>query len=192
MKNRIHLLSLLSFVFSSCVVLPVYKTHISLNETKGNEHRVQITNLLLIGSGPVASRVFLDNLSSKLIQSLKAQGIQAEFSYVGKLSPSSFYKLDSLVSNQYDAYLLFKASDSSVLDMNKVKQVVIGPSMSGANYGNQYAETYKLLLYQKAEKLGLVWQGNLKVDFDLANDNKYKQVSKLILKELSKDEQHLK
>jgi hypothetical protein len=190
MKNPAYFLILVSLICTSCVVLPVYQTHISLKETKCKEHRVPITNLLLIGSGPVASRVFLDNLSSKMIQAFKAQGVHADFSYVGKLSQSSLYRLDSLVSDQYDTYLLFKASDSSFLDMNKVKQVVIGPGISGASYGNQYVETYKLFLYQKAEKLGLVWQGNLKVDFDLANANKYKQVSQLILKELSKDGQH--
>jgi len=153
---------------------------------------VQIHSVLLIGTGPVASRVFLDNLSAVMIERFKKKGVNAEFSYVGKLQASSSRNLDSLVNDRFDSYLLFKASDSSYLDMTKTKSVIIGPGITGSHIGNQYAQDYKLQLFQKRERMHLVWDGKLNIDFDLANNSRYEYISNMIFKGLSKDVVQLK
>jgi hypothetical protein len=121
-----------------------------------------------------------------MIPIFESKDVHAAFSHLGKLS-SSQYKPDSLAKNNFDAYLIFKPSENSSLDMNKMKQMVIGPGITGANYGNQYLDKYKLLLYKNTDNVQLVWQGSLYVNFDLTNDSKYKQISKLIFKELAKE-----
>jgi hypothetical protein len=56
----------------------------------------------------------------------------------------------------------------------------------GTGYGNQYSEKYSITLYSSEGKLQKIWEGNLSVDFDVANKSKYKQISELIFSELSK------
>jgi hypothetical protein len=187
MFNPKKIFYILIIFLQGCVVIPTYTAHISVNETSGIEPAVPMHNVLLIGTGPVASQVFLDNLSSVMIQTFENKGVHAEFSYIGKLHTSSTRKLDSLVNNKFDAYLIFKASDSSKLDMSKTKSAIIGPGIVGSHVGNQYAEKYRLLLYQKKEDMRLVWNGRLNIDFDLANDNRYQHISNIIFKALAKD-----
>jgi hypothetical protein len=42
-------------------------------------------------------------------------------------------------------------------------------------------------LYNGKGDLQILWEGELAVDFDLANDGRYKQIAKLIFSQLIKD-----
>ncbi|WP_148661122.1 hypothetical protein [Flavisolibacter tropicus] len=178
---------ILGFFLSGCIVVPTYTGRVSLQPTNYSEQEVDITNVLLVGTGPIASRMFLDNLSSKMMETFKRKGVSSEFSYIGKVPQLANLKLDSLVTAPFDACLVFKASDDVYLNMTKVKYT--GVAITGATvagYGNQYKDKYTVSLYTKKEGMQLVWQGDLKVDFDLAEDSRYNQISNLIFKELSK------
>ncbi len=171
---------------SGCVVIPTYKARISLNPTSQNHQEVQINNVLLIGTGSVASKVFLENLSAEMMRSFSSKGIESEFSYIGKIPPTTALKLDSLKQDKYDSYLVFKSANASYLDMTKVKFIAISPAAMATRYGNQYAETFTVTLYNGKDKQQIIWQGELDVDFDIANDSRYKQISKLIFNEFVK------
>ena len=183
---RLTLLAMTAF-FSGCIVIPTYTANISLGTTRYNEQKVQVKNMLLIGTGPVASEIFLENLSTEMTKSLKQKSVQCRFSYIGKIPQAGPLKIDNLLSDEFDAYLVFKASDQSYLDMNKQKFKGYGPGVVTTGYGNQFADTYALTLYTRKKTLQIVWQGDLRVDFDLANDSRYKQISNLIFNELVKN-----
>lgn len=184
MRNAKLLLAIFTLLLAGCLVIPTYKARISVHTTAYNKQEVQVQNMMLVGTGPVASRVFLDNLHTEMTQSLKSKGVESRFSYAGSGSQYGPLKLDSLISDQYDAYLVFKATGPAQLNMTKPQYSAIGPGVVGTGYGNQYVENYTVSLYKGKEKLQLVWKGEMEVDFDLANDSRYKQISQLLLKEL--------
>jgi hypothetical protein len=180
------LLLIIVVIFYGCVVIPTSKDRTSLKTIRQDEAGVQVNRILMIGTGPVASRVFLDNLSSELMQSLKVMNVHAEFVYMGKAPSSVSLKIDSLVTPRFDTYLVFKPSAHAYLSMTSLKYIGVGPGVMASGYGNQYTDTFAVALYTRKENLQLVWQGDLMVDFDLANDSKYKKISKLILDEFLK------
>jgi hypothetical protein len=68
MKTNLMLnLKLTSFItvviFSGCIVIPTYTSRILLKATHQNEHEMYISNVLIIGTGPAESGIYLDNLT---------------------------------------------------------------------------------------------------------------------------------
>lgn len=188
MLNVKRIVPIIGILLSGCIVVPTYTNHISFQPTRQSEQKVTFNNVLMIGAGPVASRVFLDNLSTEMMQTFKRKGVESDFSYVGKVPSSATLKLDSLVVAPFDACLVFRASEDSYLNMTNAKFTAIGPGVVATSNGNHYQDTYTVSLYTKKENMQLVWQGDLEVDFDLANDSRYKHISGLIFKELVKNQ----
>jgi len=163
-------------ILSGCII-PLYTAKISL---KGNPpiNQTTISRVLIVGGGPVGSRVFMENLSEEMIQSFKKKGIECEYSYVGK--PNSHIKLDTLINSKYDSYIVFDPKNIDYLNMTNPKY----ETSVGTAYGNQYVEEFLVSLYSNKPP-ELIWQGKLSLDFDLANEEKYKKISQLIFKEFS-------
>jgi hypothetical protein len=179
---------LVTFVLllSGCVIIPTYKERLSIETIDSSKEAVSFNNVLVIGSGPVASRVFLDNLYTELSRSFEQKGIQSEFTYLGKIDKSHPPNLDSLTKTRFDAYMMFKASDSSILDMQKVKFVGYGAGIFVAGHGNQFYEHYTITFKVNRDNVGPAWRGVLNVDFDLANNFKYGRISSMICQELER------
>lgn len=185
--NLILLVTILTL--QGCIVVPTHIDDYSLKVINKNEQEVHMRNVLLIGTGPVASRLFLESLSSKMMHALQLNGVQSSFSFVGKVPQYGSFNMDSLVKPPFDTYLLFRASDKNSLDMSKQKYTAYGyGGITATGYGNQYQETYKVTLYQKRAQLEMVWEGDLNVDLDLAKDQWYRQISKEILDEFAKND----
>jgi hypothetical protein len=140
----------------------------------------------LVGTGLVASRIFLDNLSDEMLRSFKKKGIHSEFKYIGKIPRSASLEWDSLKQAGYDSYLVFRAADSSYLDMTNEKFTAFGPGIMATKYGNQYKANYNITLYN-GMKHEVLWEGELAVDFDIANSSRYKHIARLIFTELEKN-----
>ena len=184
MSNKILAQLGVIVLFSSCVVIPTYNERFSLRPTTLNYHRVPITNVLLVGTGASPSKIFLQNLSTEMIQSLKGRGIESEFSHAGQVHYPKALNLDSIITQKYDGYLVFEAANTPVLNMTKEKFSVIGAGTVGRVYGNQFSENYTVTMYSVQKHV--LWQGNLAIDLDIAGTFKYKEISKRILSELSK------
>jgi len=177
----------LIIAMSGCVVIPTYSAKISLKPTIEMPVKDPVQNILLIGSGTVASRVFFENLSQEFQKSNAMKKIKTSFVYVGKSHKTASFLIDSLQGKNYDACLLFQSGNNEALEMTKAKYIaVVGPGVSSTGYGNRYAEIFLVTLYNKKEKLSTLWQGDLFVDFDLANNSRYKEISNLFLKEFEK------
>jgi hypothetical protein len=147
----------------------------------------RLSNVLLVGTGSVKSQIFLDNLSGEMMQRFKQQGVQADFTYLDKTPPSASFNFDKAKSDKYDCYLVFKSANESYLDMTKEKYSAISAGGSVIKgYGNQYVESYNVKLYSGKGNQEVLWQGELFVDFDIANERNYKQISKLFFDEFKK------
>lgn len=175
------LLFVLLFFFSRCVIIPTYTERTSIETINHMAETSTFSNVLIVGTGVVSSRVFLDNLYSELNKSLESRGVHSSFAFVGKVTSVN---LDSLRNYKFDAYLIFKGTDSTILNMQKVKFIGYGPGIQTTAYGNQFREKYTVTLFTGQHRAVPLWKGILNVDFDLANNHKYANLSKMIIKEI--------
>ncbi len=178
-------------IFSGCVI-PTYLGKSTLTEKRVNKNAVKITNLLIVGVGSTASRVFLENLSVKIIKLFVHSNIPCDFTYAGKISRGEQVNLKDIITFQYNSYLVLNPVDTSYMDTNK--QVAMygtplpgGYAGTGSIMGNQYKEDFDVELYSSSHIVNRVWQAELKVDFDIANADRYKKIAKEIFKGLVKN-----
>jgi len=79
------------FILVSCI--PHYIEKVSLKEERPNSKTITIKNLLIVGAGSTATRLFLEKLSSNFKNELIKKGANCEFIYVGKIPTASTLNL---------------------------------------------------------------------------------------------------
>jgi len=181
------LLSLLCWISTGCIIIPTYDQNIKI-ATKHHWQKAEPRHILFIGTGPVGSRVFLDNLTSELITTIKRKGKEGEFAYLGKRMNTVPLPLDSLMNPRFDTYIVFRSSERTQLNMTMPKATGFGPGgFVATQYGNQFVDTYRVSVLNAAANLELAWEGILEVDIDLAVDTKYKTITDKLCRELAKN-----
>ena len=181
---------MLCIIYTSCII-PTYTGKSTLKETGVSKTDIKITRVLVVGVGSTASRLFMENLSTELIKLFTRSQIQCDFSYEGKIPRGTHINLENIFSSQYDTYLVLNPVDTSYI--NTQKNVAFfetplpgGYGATGNVIGNQYKEDYYVELYANNDTHNKVWQAELKVDFDVANPDKYKKIAKEIFNNLLK------
>ena len=159
-------------LFSGCVI-PKYFPGIALTDSIRNEKKVNIDNILIVGAGSTASRLFLENLSTEMIKRFKKNKLSCSFNYVGKIPAASHLKVESFIEPGFETYFIFSPIDTSFVNKMKEKYVAFMPipgigSAVGTNYGNQYKQKFLLELYTNVEGLQLIWKAELILDFDVS------------------------
>lgn len=181
----IALVLIISILFKSCV-LPTYFGQTSLIEMKRVEDNKKVTNVLFIGTGTLASRSFLDNLSDELIKLFEKEKIQCDFTFLKNEPINSLISKDKVAASKYDCYLLINSKDTAYTNFHKKVGDFIMPSgninnglgMSSSIYGNQYKEDFYVeILVKGKNELKQIWRGELRVDCDLSRRHNYKNVS---------------
>ena len=188
--NRSLLFLLVLVYFSQCVPIPTYVPRISLGTTQTTIHDGYITNVYMIGTGRTSCEILLENLYNEMREPMKSRSITTGYAFLGKTSEFSVDALERISIPGYNAFLVFRGSGDPLLDMSKEKTLLVAPPVGRwpggtvTRYGNQYRETFTLTLYKREQKLSIIWQGQLDVDFDLASEAGYRQIAKLLMEEL--------
>ena len=180
----------LCIIYSGCVI-PTYSGRLTLNEKEVKKSDVRITDLLLVGAGSTASRLFLENLSAEMIKLFARYHVQCDFTYAGKIPRGSRINFNNLITSRYDAYLVLSPIDTSYMNTFKSEAVIASPipgsyGALGSVIGNQYKENYYIELYSNNNLLNRIWEAELKVDFDVANPGRYQKIAKEIFTRLLK------
>lgn len=169
---KLLLSAIILVIITTGCVIPTYTGKSMLSETEVSKSDQKISSVLIVGAGSTASRLFLENLSTDIIQLFTQQGIHCEFNYVGKIPRGSHVNLKTIANPKYDSYLVLSPMDTSFVDIHKSVAVFATPlpggyGASGSLIGNQYKEDYYAGFYTSGSSLNKVWGGELKVDFDL-------------------------
>jgi hypothetical protein len=178
-------------IYSSCII-PTYFGKSILTEKRASKSGIKITNLLIVGVGSTASRVFLENLSAEIIKLFVRSQIQCDFTYAGKIPRGEQVNLNDIVVSQYNSYLILNPVDTSYMDTHKNIGTFITPlpggyTAAGSMMGNQYKEDYDVELYTNNNISNKVLQAELKLDFDVADAGRYKKIAKEIFNMLLKN-----
>ncbi|MDI9364201.1 MAG: hypothetical protein QM541_04560 [Flavobacterium sp.] len=191
MRKSLSVLPIFCLLYSSCVV-STYVEKSSLYETSVSKSDTKIKSILLVGVGSTPSRLFLENLSTEIIKNFKRLDITCDFTYEGKIPKGSHVDLKEIVTADYNAYLVINPIDTSYIDAHKdvgffVTPLPSGYGASGSVIGNQYKEDFYVELYTNNGLLNKVWQAELKLDFDVVNNDKYVKIAKEIFDRLIKN-----
>ncbi|HWI93387.1 MAG TPA: hypothetical protein VNT20_19040 [Flavisolibacter sp.] len=152
------------------------------DEPRDSVKKIVVKNILIAGSGSVAYRIFLENLSEDISSVLKAAGVKSDFIFLGKIPLSSLSStwMDSV---NYDAYIAFTPVGKETLELNKAQEFPL-PLWKAYVYGvssNSYKQTFAIRTYVKTEKINLVWETSFKAGFDPTDKEKYKFITTDIL-----------
>lgn len=190
MKNLFVKIFIICTIYSGCVI-PTYTEKYSLTETNSVKSEKKIKNLLVVGVGSTASRLFLENLSFEIKKIFAREDIRCDFTYAGKIPRRSHIDMSTIVTSQYDTYLVINPIDTSFINAHKSKAMFVSPlpggySASGSVIGNQFKENYYVELYTN-DSLEKLWQAELKVDFDVAHSDKFKKIAGAIFERFLKN-----
>jgi hypothetical protein len=175
-------------LFAGCVI-PTYFGSTALNDIQTNQKEITMHKVLIVGAGSMASRLFLENISSEMMKVFTSKGVESNFLYVGEIPRGTQLKLDTVISSKYDGYIIFNPKDTSYFNARKEKYIAIvpgplGTGFSAGGYGNQYKEEYFIEAYVNDSSLSLIWRAGLKLNFDFSAQYKYKHISNDIFDQL--------
>jgi hypothetical protein len=161
---------------------------ISLTETKTNSTIKKYNSILIIGGGSTASRLFLDNLSEKLIAILLTKNITCEYKYIGNIERGEQITDLPIFDNKHDGYLLFNPTDTSIM---KITTSTNGGSIFSNDINNapgghlysrkvSYEETFDISFYDNENKKTSIWEAELTVNADFSKARLYTKTSEKI------------
>jgi hypothetical protein len=173
----------LLLLLGGCVVIPTYKQRSSIRTLETYKRPSVISEIVIIGSGKSGSRLFIENLYNELALSLEKLGIHSRFVYLTdlKLLNSS---LANEIENVSGAYMIFKPSDSALLNTNKMKVVALSPVAGAALYGNQFIESFTISVGSAGFNKPPVWKAVINVDLDIAVSREFVNLSEMIVSEM--------
>ena len=155
----------------------LYYTDVDFRETKADTLDIKLDSILIVGIGSSLERIFLDDLSNKLIKDFSSKKIVATYSYIGKTMPDANKNYKEVNKDGYKAVLLFRPTDTSWFDIEH-KSAGLGGiptpigflSTSFSRNRTTYQQTFSLQLFKIDKKLTEIWCAS--VDIDCEPDQK--------------------
>lgn len=160
-------------------------------ELKTDSVQKHYKRILLIGHGSVETRVFLESLSSKIIEELKTDSMVIEYQFLGKTTKQTPKQVENLLNSSYDAYMIFSPTDTSDFSIqsgtyyNSVNSTGFGPVNYSGRYSSiNYAQNFKIESFEPGLKTSPTWAAKLYVDGDFSKKRMYSRISKKIIASL--------
>ena len=162
-----------------------------LNETKANTTQQNIKKILIVGSGLVETRFFLDVFTTSFINKLNSRGIEAKYAFLGKDSIAQTKEFNKLETENYDAVITFFPIDSShnaYVEYNKINSgsnPYLGPPTYPIYTRNiSFGEMFKIDLYNPRNKSDIIWSATLQVQCDLRDRDVISNIAQNVISRL--------
>lgn len=163
---------------------------ISFKENFIDSTEVKLDSILLIGAGSSPTRIFLDNMSKRIINSFTKAKIHSQYEYLGKNSLEAKSNYEKSPYKNYKAILLL-LSDSSSFEVHNHVTLGIGVTNAATLYPyptrNKYLlndQTFNCQLFIKKEKMTLIWNGVLHVSCNPSDQGDAAKASAKIISSL--------
>jgi len=145
--------------------------------------------MLIVGSGNVETRAFLELLSSHLIARLEDKNMEATYHFNVE---DTFQMNNGLLPDSFEAILVFKPIDSlhfSQLRYRKKVDLVYIPSLPprSARYARKvdYKEAFDIQLYSTRLPSDTIWAAKLVVEGDYSKNSKTNEIVEKIISSLT-------
>ena len=159
----------------------------TFKEIKHNTVKKDFKKVLILGFGAIETRLFLENLSAKIIDRLKTENIEAEYQYLGKKTERTDEEIKNRLHNQFDAFIVFSPLDTSLFSLKyrTISPAVFVPGVGTVNATNasrtiSYTQNFDIQLYEPGNGLVATWEAALKIDCDFSKQQIYSTIVKTI------------
>ena len=188
MKCKLLFVFILMNLHSNAQFDRLYYTDVDFRETKADTLDIKLDSILLLGIGSSLERIFLDELSNKLIKDFSSKKIVATYSYIGKTLPDANKNYKEVNKDGYKAVLLFRPTDTSWFDIErKTAGFFIVPTTTGllniyaSRNRTTYQQTFSLQLFKIDKKLTEIWSASVDIDCEPDEKKGSKKVGNKIL-----------
>jgi len=165
--------------------------HTLYRETMADTLGKQLNNILILGIGSTPSRIFLDNLSEKLINKFESANVKAEYRYLGKTVAEAREDSNLNQVKDFKAVLLFIPRDSSFFEVKITKNNFSIPRLTNSNEfitrNFIYEGNFDIRLYTTEEEKKLIWTAFTDVTNQLTKTSIYSKISKKIISDFKKN-----
>jgi len=164
--------------------------HTLYRETMADTLGKELNNILILGIGSTPSRIFLDNLSEKLIKGLKSESVESEYRYLGKTAAEAKEDSSLYQVKNFKAVLLFIPKDSSFFEVKITRNKFVSSSNdynSSMTRNFIYEGNFDIRLYTTEEEKKLIWTAFTDVTNQLTKTSIYSKISKKIISDFKKN-----
>lgn len=153
----------------------------------------KIDSILLIGSGSITTRIFLDDLSQSIMKSLGNNRIFANYYYLGKTPGEAQSAFDTISKKGYKAILFFLPKGEPFFDVQgglnrTTTNTKIGPvSPAFATSRLDYQQDFNFLLCIPGTTMETVWSAFIGVSGDLGKSKAAKKVAAKLISYFKKN-----
>ncbi len=187
------MLNLKTFVITAaaCILISCASSRSSTNtytfkELSKQTQDTRINKILIVGSGGIGTRFFLDNISEELKRKFKDVNVETGYEFLGYKQDFT-KRLNSLVSTGgFEAVLQFTplndAENPIVID--KYENISSGPAYTIQKKSVRFTQDFVISLFTKNNSAHLLWKASLNTNFDSRQDKFYTRIANDILNHL--------
>ena len=153
---------------------------------KMNFEQYDFKNILILGSGDIDTRFFLETFSEIIGRKVKSKQIKFDFKYSGKEEVNIDSSFNNETVKNYDAILLFKPIDTGQVDISYVilaayLEAFFKPYFTARNNITGYSQAFTLQVISPQNLSNIIWEGLLGVQLDIRKQSKYSKFVDVIL-----------
>ncbi len=164
-------------------------TDVDFKENQADTLTVKLDNILLVGIGSSLERIFLNDLSDKLIKDFASKQIKASYVYLGRTTEEARKNYNDIVTGTYNTILFFSPTDTSVFDIKNItSRVPIPRQTNGATVTFNrnrnritYQQSFDIVLFETGKEMTKIWEASVDIDCKPDKKNGAKKLGDKIL-----------
>ena len=162
-------MKLAMFIILSLISLNIYSQDIEFTEKQANSISIKLDSILILGIGSTPTRIFLDDLSNKLIEKLGKKRINVSYVFLGKDADEAKNEFAKINKNGFQAILWLLPKGSVFFDTQtrtlRGFDPNTGRSIGDTKYSQlRYKQAFDFQLYKTFESNEKIWNAYVDVD----------------------------
>ena len=190
MKHKYLFILLFTAISSQGQNHRLYYTDIDFRENQTDTLNSKLNSILIIGIGSSLERIFLNDLSDKLIKDFSSKKITATYIYLGKNAEEAKKNYDAANTHNYNAILFFHPTDTSRFDIKHIKSNIFIPLQliptavifRPARNRDTYEQSFDILLYKTGNDEIKIWSASVDIDCEPGKKNGVNKLENKIFK----------
>jgi hypothetical protein len=183
----------ISFLFIHPYLFSQVIKKTTFEEISADNSNRRFDSILIIGAGSTATRIFLDDLVTQLVEKLDSKNVVTTYMYLGKKNEMLNEFLDTFKNAGYKVIMVFQPKEQAFLYTKKrrsINFVQLGDRsiVSSARQDKlNYEGEFIIVLYENNQKKRDFWKASLKVRNDPSKSRSAKKISNWILSSFTKN-----
>ena len=186
MKLKLLILFILISLKGYSQLEPILYTEIDFNEKQADTISLKLDTILILGKGASVARIFLDDLTNKLIKELNKEKIVASYVYLGNNSDEVKGKFKLIDKQKYKGILFVSPTDTATFD---TKYSTSPSTAQGSTNSSRitYQQTFKFQFYDVGKGMKVFWSALIDIDCDPSKKYAANRVSSKLLARFKKN-----